>query len=161
METQNENIQECCPKFEPKPWDEKIFVWEHKKFIEAAVFTMFYLPMNFGSVMKKLDHIVRNAGATMPDGLCMSDHTSQWNMDLYLAVDKVIPEAENTTLSGKYFSKVYEGPYKNTGQWSKDFGVLTQSKGYHIKKEFLWYTTCPKCARKYGKNYVVIIGQVE
>jgi hypothetical protein len=24
----------------------------------------------------------------------------------------------------------------------------------------MWYTTCPKCAQKYGKNYVVIIAQV-
>jgi hypothetical protein len=24
---------------------------------------------------------------------------------------------------------------------------------------YQWYTTCPKCAKKYGKNYVVIIAQ--
>jgi len=24
----------------------------------------------------------------------------------------------------------------------------------------MWYTTCPKCAKKYGKNYVVIIAEV-
>ena len=23
-----------------------------------------------------------------------------------------------------------------------------------------WYTTCPKCAKAYGKNYVVIIAEV-
>ncbi|WP_369688185.1 hydrolase [Anaerophaga thermohalophila] len=23
----------------------------------------------------------------------------------------------------------------------------------------MWYTTCPKCAKKYGKNYVAIVGQ--
>ncbi len=26
---------------------------------------------------------------------------------------------------------------------------------------YMWYTTCPKCAKKYGKNHVVILGAVE
>ncbi|MCK7469725.1 MAG: 60S ribosomal export protein NMD3 [Desulfomicrobium escambiense] len=25
----------------------------------------------------------------------------------------------------------------------------------------MWYTTCPKCAKKYGKNYVAIVGAIE
>jgi hypothetical protein len=82
-------------------------------------------------------------------------------MDLYLAVDKEIPGAQNTTLTGKYYSKVYEGPFKDTGKWMKDAEADTNSKGMTIKKWYMWYTTCPKCARKYGKNYVAIIGEVE
>jgi hypothetical protein len=31
----------CCPKFEPAPWDEKVFNWENKKFIKDSVFTLF------------------------------------------------------------------------------------------------------------------------
>jgi hypothetical protein len=80
-------------------------------------------------------------------------------MDVYLAVDKEIPDAENTTINGKFLSKVYEGPYKDTGKWSKDYENLAKSKSLDIKKWYMWYTTCPKCAKKYGKNYVAIIGQ--
>jgi hypothetical protein len=43
--------------------------------------------------MKRLDEKVRKASATMPDWLCLSDHTSKWNMDVYLAVDKEIEGA--------------------------------------------------------------------
>jgi hypothetical protein len=25
---------------------------------------------------------------------------------------------------------------------------------------YFFYTTCPKCAKKYGKNYVVILAQI-
>ncbi|MFH1297073.1 MAG: hydrolase, partial [Bacteroidota bacterium] len=84
-----------------------------------------------------------------------------WNMDLYLAVDKEIPGGENTTISGKFFSRVYEGPYKNTGKWMKDFEAVVKSNGLTCKKVYMWYTTCPKCAKKYGKNYVVILAQIE
>jgi NMD protein affecting ribosome stability and mRNA decay len=41
------------------------------------------------------------------------------------------------------------------------FESIAKIKGLTIKKEYLWYTTCPKCAKKYGKNYVAVVGQVE
>lgn len=152
---------DCCPEFDPIPWDDRIVVWENKKFIKDKVFTLFYMPMNFSQVMKRLDEKLTKSGATMPDYLCLSDHTSGWNMDLYMATDKEIAGAENTTFSGKFYSKVYEGPFRDTEKWCKDFDNVAKMKGYTINKCYLWYTTCPKCARKYGKNYVVIIGKVE
>ena len=118
------------------------------------------MPLNFGSVMKRLNEKVTRADAKMPDWLCLSDHTSKWNMDLYLAVDKEIPDAANCTLSGTFFSKVYEGPFRDSGKWMKDFEAVTKSRGLVLKRAFMWYTTCPKCAKKYGKNYVVILSQV-
>ena len=151
---------ECCPKFDPAPWDDKIFQWESKPFIKGSVFTFFFMPLNFGSVIKKLNRLVETAGATMPDWLCLSDHTSKWNMDIYLAVDKEVQGAVNTALSGKFFSKAYEGDFRDTGKWCKDFEILARAKGLEVKKLYMWYTTCPKCAKKYGKNYVVIVGQV-
>ena len=151
----------CCPQFDPKPWDGKLFEWNNKKFIKDKVSTFLNIPLNFGSVMKRLDENVRNADATMPDFICLSDHTSKWNMDLYLAVDKDIPNANNVMLSGKFLSKVYEGSFKETGKWCKDFQQYAQSKNVTVVKWYMWYTTCPKCAKKYGKNYVVIVAEIK
>ncbi|MEW6238549.1 MAG: hydrolase [Candidatus Omnitrophota bacterium] len=152
---------ECCPPFNPTLWDDKTFEWNNKKFVKDKVFTLFYIPINFGSVMKRLDEKVRKANAIIEDGLGLSDHTSKWNMDVYVAVDKEVPGLKNTTLSGKFLSKVYEGDFKETGNWCKDFEAFTKSKNLEVKKWYMWYTTCPKCAKKYGKNYVAIMGQVE
>jgi hypothetical protein len=161
VKSQTDSNSICCPEFDPIPWDGKTFDWNNKQFIKDKVFTLFYMPMNLGSVMKRFDRKVTAAGAIVPDWLCLSDHTSKWNMDLYLAVDKDIPNAESTTITGKFFSKVYEGPFRNTGKWMIDYENLAKSKGLIIKKYYMWYTTCPKCAKKYGKNYVVILGQME
>jgi hypothetical protein len=161
MDAKNESQFDCCPPFEPEPWDDKIIQWENKRFIKESVCTFFYMPVNFGRTMKKLDKKVRQAGALMPGWLCLSDHTSKWNMDIYLAVDKEIPSAENVSLSGKFFSKVYEGPYKDTNKWCKDYEALARNKGLKIRKWYMWYTTCPKCAKKYGKNYDAILGETE
>jgi hypothetical protein len=151
----------CCPQFDPFPWDDKLIEWNSKRFIKDKVCTFLYMPLNFGSAMKRLDGKVKKANATMPDWLCLSDHTSKWNMDLYLAVDKEIPDAENTILSGKFYTKVYEGPFKDTQKWCTNFEETAKTKGLNIKKWYMWYTTCPKCAKKYGKNYVVIVGKID
>jgi hypothetical protein len=160
MSPQSKPDVECCPPFDPAPWQDSRITWEGKKFIKDNVRTLFYMPLNFSKAMKRLDQTVREANATVPDYLCLSDHTSKWNMDLYLAVDKEIPGAQNIPLSGKYYSKVYEGPFKDTGKWMKDAEADAKSKGISIKKWYMWYTTCPKCAKKYGKNYVVALGEV-
>lgn len=150
----------CCPKFDPTPWNGKTFEWVNKKFIKDRVFSLFYMPMNFGSVMKRAGEKIEKSGATVQDGMWLSDHTSKWNMDLYLAVDKDVIGVENVTLNGKYLSKVYEGNFKETENWMKDFENYVKSKGESIKKMYTWYTMCPKCAKKYCKNYVVLVGQI-
>jgi hypothetical protein len=101
------------------------------------------------------------ARASAPDWMGLSDHTSKWNMNLYVAVDREIPDVENISLSGRFFCKVYEGDFKETGKWCKDYENLVKGRGLNVKKWYMWYTTCPKCAKQYGKNYVVIVGRVE
>lgn len=159
MSTQSENEPICCPPFDPAQWDEKILEWDNKKFVQDRVFTFFYMPVNFGQVMKRLDKKMTIANATCPDYLCLSEHTSAWNMNLYLAVDKEVPDTKNISLSGKYYCKVFEGAFNNTGRWIKDFQKMASEKQMTLKKMFMWYTTCPKCAKKYGKNYIVIISE--
>lgn len=111
--------------------------------------------------MKATDTLLKKAQATVQDGMWLADHTSMWNMDLYIAVDKIIPEATNVTLSGNFFSKVYEGDFKQVGNRLKEFATFMSNKQISLKKTYIRYTTCPKCAKKYGKNYVVLMGEIE
>lgn len=122
--------------------------------------TFFHIPVNFGGVIKRLNESVEKAGAKIPDWLCLSDHTSMWNMNIYLAVDRKIPGEKNITISGNFLSKVYEGPYKDTGKWCKQFKAYAKKRKLKVKKWYMWYTTCPKCAKKYGKNHVVVMAKV-
>ncbi|MBP7459844.1 MAG: hypothetical protein KBA26_01005 [Candidatus Delongbacteria bacterium] len=154
------NETECCPRFNPEPWDGKMLEWNRKTFIRDKVFTLFYIPITFSRVIKRMMGQLEKSGAQCPDWLCLSDHTSKWNMDLYLAVDKPVAEAENFELSGRFFSKVYEGDFNQTGAWCRDFEAVAGRQGLTVKKWYMWYTTCPKCAKKFGKNYVVVVGQV-
>ncbi len=157
----SKNDVPCCPEFNPVPWDSKILEWDNKKFIKDKVRTFLYMPLNFGSVIKKIMKKAEKEESFSPDYLCLSDHTSKWNMDIYLAVEEVIGGIQNITMSGSFFSRVYEGNFKDTGKWCSDFKSHAEKAGLNIGKIYMWYTTCPKCAKKYGKNYVVVIGKID
>ncbi|HWS01311.1 MAG TPA: hydrolase [Prolixibacteraceae bacterium] len=158
METLKDPV--CCPKFDPIPWNEKYFEWKDKIFVKGSVCTFFYMPLNYGSVMKKLDKAITVASSDWSEAICLSDQTSKWNMDIYISVDKAVNTLENKIFTGKYYSKVYEGPFRECGKWILDFNQHLVSKGYNPVKVYSWYTTCPKCAKKYGKNYVVMVAEV-
>ena len=82
-------------------------------------------------------------------------------MDILLAVDKKVDNIENVLLSGTFYSKVYEGPFQDTGKWCKDFERDANFKNLNIKKWYMWYTTCKKSAKKSCKNYVSVIAEVD
>lgn len=155
-----DDSQICCPEFDPKPWDRKEIEWRDKKFVKARVFTLFYMPINFGQVIMKLLKKAEEKGVKFVGNLCLSDHTSKWNMDIYVAADKELEGYENVTMTGTFLTKVYEGDFKETGKWCEDFAKFVKSRGKIMKKMYMCYTTCPACAKKYGRNYVVIFGEV-
>lgn len=107
-----------------------------------------------------MTHLIEDSDGKMEDWMCLSDHTSKWNMDIYAAVDKEIYMASNVEISGTFYSRVYEGSFRNTDKWCADFSQHLKEKGIEMEKMYMWYTTCPKCAKKYGKNYVVIIAKI-
>jgi hypothetical protein len=90
----------------------------------------------------------------------LSDEKSLWGSDVYIAVGKDVPGVEMTKISGNYLSKVFEGPFSSVGKWVKQMNEYVKVKGKEAKKLLFFYTTCPKCAKYYGKNYVVILAQV-
>ena len=124
---------ECCPPFDPAPWDGKVFEWNNKRFIKDSVTTQLYMPLNFGEVIMRMNEKVARAGAEMPDWLCLSDHISESNMDLYLAVDREVDGAENVTLSGNFLSKVYEGDFEKTGDGAGTLKAMQKAKGLKLK----------------------------
>ena len=65
-----------------------------------------------------------------------------------------------TKIPGTFLSKVFEGPYSQTGKWIKEMKAYVESKGKELKELYLYYTTCPNCAKVYGKNYVVLLAAV-
>ncbi len=150
----------CCPRFNPEPWDEKEVTWHDKLFIKDHVRSLFHIPLNFGKMMVKNMETIKAADALAPEPLMLVDEKSLWGADIYIAVSKEVPGAEIERISGTFLTKVFEGTYKDAGKWVKQMKDYGQSKGREIKKMYFFYTTCPSCAKVYGKNYTVILAMV-
>lgn len=150
----------CCPRFNPEPWNEKEISFKDRLFLKDHVKSILHIPLNFDKMMIKNMERIKVADALSPVPLMLSDEKSLWGADIYIAVSKEIPGAQMEKISGTFLSKVFEGPYKNMGKWVKEMQGYVSSKGKNLKKMYFFYTTCPKCAEFYGKNYTVILAQV-
>ena len=150
----------CCPPFDPQPWDEKQITWDEKRFVKDRVRSFLHIPLNFGSVMVRNMTAIEAADAVPEEMIVLSDENSLWGADVYIAVSKDVPGATMATISGTFLSKVFEGPYRDMRKWIDQMKGFVEGEGKELKQLYFYYTTCPKCAKKYGKNYVAILAQV-
>jgi hypothetical protein len=150
----------CCPRFNPEPWEDKEITWKDKLFVKDHIRSILHIPINMGKVMVKNMEMLKEADALLPEPLMLSDEKSLWGSDLYIAVSKEVPQAQTAKISGTFLTKVFEGPYKNMGQWVKEMQAHVKSKGKEMKKLYFFYTTCPSCAKYYGENYTVLLAEV-
>lgn len=150
----------CCPPFEPAEWDKQIFEFQDKLFAKVSTRSLFHFPLNMGSVMKRVMAQIDAADAASNEYLTLSDEVSAWRADHYVAVTKEVPEIQMVRLSGTFLTKVFEGAYQDMPKWYDQLNQYAQAQGKSVSKTYFCYTMCPKCAKAYGKNYVVGFAQV-
>jgi len=152
----------CCPPFNPEPWDEKEFVFDNKPFVKATTCNFLHMPLTMGSMMKKTWELITDAEADSKDEFALLSYDpSAWKGEHYFWVTKEVPGAEMVNISGTFLTKVFEGPYRDVPKWIKEMESYVVSKGKSLQKMYFYYTTCPKCMKHYGKNYVVAFAQVD
>ena len=151
----------CCEPFNPEPWQDKEIVWKDKLFIKDHITSFLHIPLNTGKKIVKNMGLIEKAGAKNSDQLMLTDEKSLWGADIYISASKEVQGAQMATISGTFLTKVFEGPYQNAGKWATEMETYVKNKGKTLKKIYFFYTTCPKCAKAYGKNYVVLLSQID
>lgn len=156
------NTTGCCPKFNPEGWDGQSLHLEDKRFVRAGTLSMMHVPLNMGAVFSRVQKHIEEAGAFSPDDfIVLSRDTSPWSSEHLFSVTKPVPTEEMATLSGDFVTKVFEGPYSNAREWHQELEQLVRAKGSRPASIYFFYTTCPKCAKVYGKNYVVGVAELQ
>ena len=150
----------CCPEGYPTAWDSREITWTDKLFVKDRVRSFLHIPLDFSGVMVRNVRLIEAAGAMPAEMLVVSDENSLWGANVYIAVTKDVPNAQMARLSGDFLSKVFEGPYKQIPNWIKEMKEYVASRSKALKHLYFLYMTCPQCAKKYGKNYVVLLAQV-
>lgn len=147
---------QCCPDFDTERWDGKEITWNDKLFVKGSVNNFFYIPPNYGDALLK----VRSADAFDDLPFILSDQTSLWGTDIYIAVKKEVPGLETVKLSGKFITKVFKGSLKNAEQWKKEMEEYVKSKGKQITKMYLFHNACPRCKKIIAHGYTAIFAQI-
>lgn len=150
----------CCPKFDPTGWDGKTLQWKDKLFVKDHVVSFLHIPLNMDAVMTRICKKMDAVGANDKKGVMLCDEKSLWGADIYFEAVKEVPDAQMTTLSGTFLCRVFEGEYRMMGDWVKEMEKYLKENNQTMSKLYAYYTSCPKCAKKYGKNYVVLLAQI-
>ena len=151
----------CCPKFDPVGWDGRRLEFRDHPFVRATTRSVLHVPINMNSVFTRVQENIEAAGAQDPDSyFVMSRDLSASEGEHLFAVTQDVPGEEMVRVSGDFIARVFEGPYRHAKVWDHDMRVAAEAAGHEAKHVHFFYTTCPKCAKAYGKNYVVGLAEI-
>ncbi len=150
----------CCPRFRPQAWEGKDLHFRDKPFVRAETHSVMHVPVDmgrvFGRVLGKLE-----ADIDPNNYIVMSRDESAWKSEHLFATNKPVEGEEMVTMSGDFRTKVFEGPYSQARYWYEEMQAEAARRGTEDANIWFFYTTCPKCAKVYGKNYVVGLAEMK
>lgn len=157
--------QECCPKFNIEKWDAKTHHWENKAFIRESIPQLFHIPFPpmIGWKITKMWKMAEEAKKVLTnkeDVLILFYDPHAFKSEIYLTVRDDVPNANNIKISGDFISKVFDGPYNAIPKFIAEMDKYLAQQNKKAKKYYVHYSYCPKCAQKFGHNYVVLFAEV-
>jgi hypothetical protein len=158
--TPNVQATGCCPPFEPSAWQDREITWIDEPFVVNHVRTLMHVPLDMGKRVTESQALIDAAGAAPEQPLMLCDETSNFSTELFIHVTRSVPGAQMTAWSGRFLTHVYEGPYRDAKRWAEDMAQRVSARGETLVRLYFAYTTCPACAKAYGKNYVIAFARV-
>lgn len=150
----------CCPRFDPAPWEGQELHLKDRLFVRANTLSLFHVPVNMGSVFTSTFKAIHDANAEDEEFVVLSRDVSPWTSEHLFSVTREVAGADTVRVSGDFMTHVFEGSFGDMAKWCKEMERFAGAKGKRVDKQFYFYTTCPKCAKHYGRNYVVGVAQV-
>lgn len=141
----------CCPVFDPRPWQDTTLIFREKRFLRVTTHSVLYIPLDMGRVFGRVQAAIE-ANDCADGYFVMSRDLSRFTAEHLFAVTEDVPGFESVRLSGEFRTTVFEGPFSQAGNWHRQMREMVDSQTPEV---WFFYTTCPRCAKAYGTNYVV------
>lgn len=116
-----------------------------------------------GKKVNRMHELAKKAGATIPDlleALILFRDPSAFRSEIYYTVTHEVPGANNTTLTGSFVARVFDGPYNDVPVFIKEMEQFLAEKNQKALDYFVHYAYCDKCAKSRGHNYMVLFALV-
>lgn len=152
----------CCAVPDVGAWDRRTVEFTDQRFIRRHTRSVLHVPLNMSAVMTGLQETASTAHAeTSPErAMVLSRDLSPWRAEHLYAVAAPVEGADNVVLNGRFATRVFEGPFSQARSWHDGVGEYARSLGSDAEEVYFLYTTCPKCAKHYGKNYVIALARL-
>jgi hypothetical protein len=154
----------CCPEFDATRWNNVTHKWNDKLFMKDSVPELFHIPLpgTYNRTITRMWKKAEDAGAAPApkDFLLLAYDPSPFKGELFMSITKEVPDAENIRLTGTYISRVFDGLYNKVPRYMEEMNGYLKSIGKTSKKFYFYFAYCPKCAKKYGHNYIVALAEV-
>lgn len=164
-ETSTKGSDVCCEVFHPEQWDNVRHKWKEKLFLKDSVPEIFHIPLpgTYAKAIARMWKTAEVAGAApdRKDFLLLAHDPSAFKAELYMSVTKEIKGEEVVKLTGEFFSKVYEASYGDVPGCIRKTDTFLASNAIVSKKYYIYFPYCPKCAKKYEHNYIVVLAECE
>lgn len=161
----SETTETCCPEFDPALWNNVEHKWENKLFLKDSVPEVFHFPLpgTYAKAVSRMWKKAEDAGAApdRKDFLLLAHDPSPFKSELFMSVTKEVPGEQNVRLSGTFISKVFDGPYHKVPAYIKEMNGYLASRRKAPVKLYFNFAYCPKCAKKYGHNYIAVLAEVK
>lgn len=151
----------CCARLDPALWDGRRLEWKDKPFLRDHIRAFLHIPLNFGSVISRDHAAIEAAEAYAQEPICLSEEVSLWGSDVFVAIDRDVPNATIEKISGTFLTRIFQGPYRMVGKWAVEMEEYVRAQGHTLRRTLFYYATCPTCAKHYGANQVVIFAQIQ
>ncbi|HET6786062.1 MAG TPA: hydrolase [Erysipelotrichaceae bacterium] len=160
--TEADNVTGCCPVFHPELYDNKVFDLSEYQFIKDSTLSFMHIPLNMDRVFTRVMRAIDQSKQAYDDHyLILSRDMGPFKSNHYFLTKGDVEGYKTEKIEGHYFAKVYDGEFKDIEHWLKDFKLQMTNLGQTLNELFVFYTTCPNCAKVYGHNYVVLFGKTQ
>ena len=95
------------------------------------------------------------------DILLLFNDPLAFKSDIFLSVTGEVPKAKNVKLTGRFMTKVFDGPYREIPTFIKQMKAYLKDQHEKAKKYYVHYAYCPKCAEEKGHNYMVFFAELK
>lgn len=155
----------CCPLFQPQKWNDVQHMWNGKHFLVETIPEIFHVPLpgTYPKAIQRMWKRAQDAGvAPKPNEfLLLTQDPTAFKSELYMSVTGEVPGGTNVKFTGTFYSKVFEGRYSDIRKFIHQMEQSLDANRMFAKKHYIYFPYCPKCARKYGHNYIVVVSELE
>ncbi len=155
----------CCPVFNPEKWDRKNLEWDEKPFLRETMPALFHIPFPplIGKKIIRMYSIAEKAGINFEDKsetLVLFRDPSPFRTEIYYSVTGRVEGVDDTTISGKFVTRVFDGPFNMIPKYIREMEKYLKESEMKARDYYVHYAYCPKCAEKYGHNYMILFAEI-